>query len=228
MKRLAASLTMALALWLTPGVLSRAEPDPGANPASLAGQLIVAAPGIGDPRFVGTVIFLVHQDKDGAFGLMVNRPIGRRPIAELLAALGQDAKGVSGTAPIFAGGPLAPDYGFVLHTADYHDDRTLQIDGHFSVTSDAKILNAIAAGNGPKQSLIAFGYAGWAPGQLEDELGHNDWYLAPTDIDLLFDADRDSVCSALTISAPCDSNIACVKPSVWRSRIARSPPRWRR
>ncbi|HEX4112959.1 MAG TPA: YqgE/AlgH family protein [Stellaceae bacterium] len=186
-------LLLVLALWLAPVALTRAAPDASDAAESLAGQLIVAAPGIGDPRFDGAVILIIHHDKDGAFGIAINRPIGTRPLAELLEALGQDGKGVTGTARIFAGGPVDPEIGFVIHTPDYHDERTLAIGGDFAVTSDTKILRAMAAGKGPKQRLVAFGYAGWGPGQLEDEMNHNDWYATPADAALLFDADRDSV-----------------------------------
>ncbi len=178
-----------VAVWLLPLAASSA-PAP-AN--SLAGWLLVAAPDIDDARFSGAVIFLVHQDQDGALGIVINRPIGERSYAEILDAIGEDAKGAPGKTRIFAGGPLEQDVGLVLHGADYHDKETLKIDGNFAVTSDARILRSLAAGTGPKRSLIAFGYAGWKPGQLEDELGTNEWYLAPADTALLFDADRDSV-----------------------------------
>jgi putative transcriptional regulator len=193
MMRAARWLLVMAALWLAPTALLRAAPDAGDTADSLAGQLIVAAPGIGDPRFDGAVIFIIHHDKNGAFGIAINRPIQSRSFADLLEALGQNGKGVAGTARIVAGGPVQPDIGFVIHTPDYHDDRTLPVGADFAVTSDTKILRAIAAGSGPKQSLIAFGYAGWGPGQLEDEMSHNDWYATQADSALLFDDDRDSV-----------------------------------
>ena len=160
---------------------------------SIAGQLLVAAPGIDDPRFADTVIYVVHHDRDGAFGIVINRPAGTKSIAELLESIGQDPNGATGSVPIFIGGPVQSELGFVLHTADYHDSMTLRVDDKFAVTSDPNILCDIAAGKGPKRSLVAFGYTGWGPGQLEDELGHNAWYLAPADGELLFDQDRDSV-----------------------------------
>jgi putative transcriptional regulator len=187
------ALCLALIVWLAPTMLTRAAPENGADTATLTGQLLVAAPGIGDPRFDGTVIYLIHHGRDGAFGLAINRPVSRRKFAELLEALDQDAKGVTGDVRIFSGGPLQPEIGFVLHTGDYHDDRTIGVDSRFGVTSDSQVLRAIAAGKGPKKSLIVFGYAGWGPGQLEDEMSHNDWYVTPADAALLFDEDRDAV-----------------------------------
>jgi putative transcriptional regulator len=126
-------------------------------------------------------------------GIVINRPIGEEKLSDLLAAMGASGTGVAGNVRLFAGGPLEPDLGFVLHSPDYHDARTLRLEPRVAMTSDGEILRAIAAGKGPKQRLIAFGYAGWGPGQLEKELDHNDWYLAPADPDLLFDADRDDV-----------------------------------
>jgi putative transcriptional regulator len=188
-----AALWVALVVWLAPALLSHAAPPEGTATANLTGQLLVAAPGIGDPRFDGTVIYLIHHDKNGAFGVAINRPVGKHKLSELLDALGQPSKGVNGEVRIFAGGPVQPEIGIVLHTADYHSDRTVAVDARFAITSDSQILRAIASGKGPKKSLIAFGYAGWGPGQLEDEISHNDWYVAPADAALLFDDDRDTV-----------------------------------
>jgi putative transcriptional regulator len=192
MKKIA--LLLVFAIWLGPAMLTRAAPKDGAKDAAgLTGELLVAAPGIGDPRFDGTVIYLIHHDKDGAFGIAINRPAGEQKLSDLLEALGKDGKGVSGSARIFAGGPVQPEIGFVLHTTDYKDDSTIGVDSRFAVTSDAKILRAIGAGKGPKKSLIVFGYSGWGPGQLEDEMSHNDWYVTPADATLLFDDDRDTL-----------------------------------
>jgi putative transcriptional regulator len=188
-----ATLWAAVVIWLVPTFLSRAAPPESAPTANLTGQLLVAAPGIGDPRFDGAVIYLIHHDKNGAFGVAINRPAGKHKLAELLDALGQPSKGVNGEARIFAGGPVQPEIGIVVHTSDYHSDRTVAVDARFAITSDSQILRAIAVGNGPKKSLIAFGYAGWGPGQLEDEMSHNDWYVTPADAALLFDDDRDTV-----------------------------------
>jgi putative transcriptional regulator len=188
-----AALWLALVVWLVPALLGQAAPPDAIATANLTGQLLVAAPGIGDPRFDGAVIYLIHHDKNGAFGVAINRPVGKHKLSELLDALGQPSKGVNGEVRIFAGGPVQPEIGIVLHTTDYHSDRTVAVDTRFAITSDSQILRAIASGKGPKKSLIAFGYAGWGPGQLEDEMSHNDWYVAPADATLLFDDDRDTV-----------------------------------
>jgi len=164
--------------------------------ASLAGQLLVASPSIGDPRFAGTVILMVRHDKDGAFGIVVNRPIGERPLAAILEIIGEKDATVAGTVRIFAGGPVQPEIGFVIHGGDYQGPGTIEINDRLAVTANREILRDIGHGKGPAQSLIAFGYAGWAPGQLEGELARRDWAIAPGEPKLIFDEDRDKVWDA--------------------------------
>ena len=176
-------------------VLTAALPAPTALPqrASLAGQLLVAAPSMGDPRFYQTVIMLVRHDRNGAMGIVVNRPLQERPLAALLEALGEKADGATGNVRIFAGGPVQPELGFVLHSAEYRRADTMEIDGHLAMTSSREILRDIATNRGPKQSLVAFGYAGWAPGQLEGELVQGVWFTAPADAKLIFEEERERV-----------------------------------
>jgi putative transcriptional regulator len=166
------------------------------TPASLAGQLLVASPSMGDPRFARTVIVMVRHDKDGAFGIIVNRPIGERPLAGLLEMLGEKETTVAGTVRIFAGGPVQPEMGFVIHSSDYHRPGTIDINGRVAMTASREILRDIGHGTCPKQSLIAFGYAGWGPGQLEGELARRDWSITPGEPKLIFDEDRESVWDA--------------------------------
>jgi putative transcriptional regulator len=158
---------------------------------SLAGQLLIAAPNMGDPRFYRTVVLLVLHDRNGAMGIVVNRPLEERPLASLLEALGETATGVAGSVRIFAGGPVQPELGFVIHSADYHRPETVAIEGHLAMTSSREILRDIANGRGPKQSLAAFGYAGWGPGQLEGELAQRFWFTTPADANLVFEEARD-------------------------------------
>jgi putative transcriptional regulator len=162
-------------------------------PVSLAGQLLVASPSMGDPRFERTVILMVRHDKNGAFGIVVNRPVGEHPLASILEMLGEKEPTVAGTARIFAGGPVQPEIGFIVHSPDYHRPGTTDINEHAAVTSSRDILRDIGNGQGPSKSLIAFGYAGWGPGQLEGELARRDWVIAPGDQRLIFDEDRDKV-----------------------------------
>jgi putative transcriptional regulator len=176
----------ALAAMLVPAWWLAAPPAAAQAPApaSLAGQLLVAAPSMGDPRFRETVIFMVHHNKDGAFGIVLNRPIGERPLAGLLEMIGEKEATVTGTVRIHVG---------VLHSTDYREPATLEVTAGVAMTSSRDILRGIGHGQGPKQSLIAFGYAGWAPGQLEGELARRDWAIAAGEPKLIFDEDRDKV-----------------------------------
>jgi len=161
--------------------------------ATLAGQLLVATPAMGDPRFTQTVIFMARHDKNGAFGIVINRPVGERPLASLLEALGEKDEGAEGNVPIFAGGPVQPEIGFVVHSAEYRRAGTIVVDSHVAVTANRDILRDIAHKHGPDKSLIAFGYAGWGPSQLEGELASRAWFTAEEDVGLIFDLARDKV-----------------------------------
>jgi putative transcriptional regulator len=158
--------------------------------ASLAGQLLIASPNIGDPRFAHTVILMVKHDKDGAFGITINRPVGEKSIASLLEASGEDVSDIEGTLSIFAGGPVQPELGFVVHSAEYRRDETIEVDEHVAMTASRQILRDIGHNHGPQKSLFALGYAGWGPGQLENELARHDWFTAPEEPKLIFDDDR--------------------------------------
>lgn len=187
--------TLLPALWLDAARPTAAQTQ---APVSLAGQFLVATPSMGDPRFDRTVILMVAHDQNGALGLVINRLIGARPIATLLQRLGeQDTSGVTGNVRVFSGGPVQPGVGFVIHSTDYHRAQTLDIDKRVALTSSREIIHDIGNGSGPKQSLIAFGYAGWGPGQLEDEMKNRVWVTAPVDLKLIFDEDRDKLWEAV-------------------------------
>jgi len=184
-----------LALLAAPAALFAAPPGPADAPApfSLRGQLLIATPAMRDTRFDRAVILMVRHDRDGALGIVINHPLGEKPLAEILAALGTKDTAASGSVRIFLGGPVQPEVGFVVHSTDYRRPETLEVDGRFAATSSREVLRDIAMNTGPTKSLIAFGYAGWAPGQLEAELGRSVWYTAPADAGLVFDDDRDKV-----------------------------------
>jgi putative transcriptional regulator len=158
--------------------------------ASLAGQLLIASPNIGDPRFAHAVILMVKHDKDGAFGITINRPVGEKSIASLLEAPGEDVSDIEGTLSVFAGGPVQPELGFVVHSAEYRRDETIEVDERVAMTASRQILRDIGHNRGPQKSLFALGYAGWGPGQLESELARHDWFTAPEEPELIFDDDR--------------------------------------
>jgi putative transcriptional regulator len=179
----------AAAIFAAATLLGPVAADPPET-VSLTGQLLIAAPTIGDPRFAHTVILMVRHDRQGAFGIVINRPVGEGSIASLLEGAGEDVSGISGSVKIFAGGPVQQELGFVVHSAEYHLDETLDVDGRVAMTANRQVLRDIGHSQGPVKSLFALGYAGWGPGQLEGELAHHDWFTTPAEPRLIFDDDR--------------------------------------
>jgi putative transcriptional regulator len=167
----------------------------------LDGQLLVAMPSMSDRRFARSVIYVCAHSAQGAMGLIVNQRAPHISFSELLGQLsieGDDGPG-EGNQPlelmdvdVHVGGPVETGRGFVLHSSDYFAaDSTLTIDADVSLTATIDILKAIAGGKGPSRAMLALGYAGWRPGQLEDEIQANGWLHCPSDLDLLFDRNLD-------------------------------------
>src|SRR6266446_7599641 len=183
---------IAAAMLLPATLLHAALPTPTDAPehGALTGQLLIAAPTLGDPRFAHTVILMVRHDREGAFGIVINRPVGESPIASLLEGAGEDVSGISGNVRIFAGGPVQQELGFVVHSVEYRLDETLEVDGRVAMTANRQVLRDIGHNRGPVKSLFALGYAGWGPGQLEGELARHDWFTTPAEPRLIFDDDR--------------------------------------
>jgi putative transcriptional regulator len=175
---------------------ARPTPEPAQSATSLVGQLLIASPDMGDPNFYHAVILMVQHSKDGALGIVINRPAGELPLADLMKAIGQDTTGIVGSVRIFAGGPVEPQIGFVVHSTEYHRAETVDIDGRVAMTSNPEVLRDIGHGEGPKKSLVAFGYTGWGPGQLEAEMARHAWFTATQDPTLIFDTDRQKVWEA--------------------------------
>ena len=161
----------------------------------LDGQLLVAMPLMTDKRFARSVIYICAHSAEGAMGLIVNQRAPNIRFAELLQRLSispneGEALGEDIDLDVHVGGPVETERGFVLHSADYYTaDATLAIDEDVSLTATIDILKAIAKGNGPKSAILALGYAGWAPGQLENEIQHNGWLHCSADLDLIFGQD---------------------------------------
>ena len=175
-----------------------AAAEPAAD--SLAGQLLVASAAIQDPRFHHSVILLLRHDASGAFGIVINRPLGERPIAELFADAhrgdGNNTtkdSGLEGMIRVFLGGPVEPQYGFVIHGGDYRRRETLRLENGIAMTATKEVLQDIGRHQGPEKYLFALGYAGWGAGQLEGEIARRDWFTAPADGDLVFDEERGAV-----------------------------------
>ena len=169
------------------------NPDEAPAPPSLAGQLLVAAPSMGDPRFERSVILIVQHSPGGALGIVINKPIGETSIASVFEALGQKGSDVAGDVRVFSGGPVQPEVGFVVHSADYRRPETVAVNNRLSMTSSLGVLQDIGAGKGPAKTLVAFGYTGWGPNQLEREIGERAWGIAEADPALVFDEERDKV-----------------------------------
>jgi putative transcriptional regulator len=153
----------------------------------LTAKLLIAMPGMGDPRFDRSVIFMCAHSEDGAMGLIVNKPAPDLAFADLLEQLGIEAGPGAIRLPVHAGGPVEHGRGFVLHSADYRrPGSTLGVDDRFGMTATLEILEDIAKGEGPKSAFLALGYAGWGPGQLEDEIRRNGWLTCDASEELVF------------------------------------------
>ncbi len=158
--------------------------------ASLNGQLLIAMPGMGDPRFEKSVVFMCAHSEDGALGLIVNKPSPELEFSTLLQQLDIDVPRPNRDIRVHFGGPVEHGRGFVLHSGDYEgNDSTLQVDDSFGMTATLDVLEDIARGTGPSDALLALGYSGWGPGQLEDEILQNGWLTCDASPEIVFDGD---------------------------------------
>jgi putative transcriptional regulator len=163
----------------------------------LDGQMLIASPSMQDERFARSVIYVCAHSSEGAMGIVINRPAANIKFPDLLVKLNvipaadvirlpSRATGVT----VLKGGPVETERGFVLHSADYFiENSTLPIDEGVCLTATLDILKAIASGDGPASAILALGYAGWAPGQLENEMQANGWLHCSADRHLIFDTD---------------------------------------
>jgi putative transcriptional regulator len=153
----------------------------------LTNHFLIAMPQLADPNFFHTVTYICEHNSDGALGIVINRPMDVR-LGEVFEHMGVQATDAhSAELPVYMGGPVQRERGFVLHEPPGEWEATLQITEALSVTTSRDILDAIAQGAGPKRALIALGYAGWAAGQLEQEIANNAWLSGPADPRVLFD-----------------------------------------
>ena len=157
----------------------------------MTGQLLIAMPTMGDPRFERTVIYMCAHSADGAMGLVVNKQASEIDFPELLNQLEIETANIKNAIPIRVGGPVETGRGFVLHSLDYRQDSTLAVTEDVGLTATVDILRSIAEGEGPAHSLLTLGYAGWSAGQLDDEIQANGWLNVTPDAALLFDKDLD-------------------------------------
>ena len=178
-------------------------PDDSSNDSDLdgsylSGQLLIAMPGMQDPRFEKSVIYICAHNDEGAMGLLINRPIESLTFPELLEQLeitpptdASHALGAEKPIRVLFGGPVEQARGFVLHSPDYLQDASMAVDENIALTATTDILKAIADGKGPTRCLLALGYAGWGPGQLDVEIKSNGWLNVDADEKLIFGTDLD-------------------------------------
>jgi putative transcriptional regulator len=171
----------------------------GVKPGFLDGQMLIAMPSMGDERFARAVIYMCAHSADGAMGIIVNQPAAHISFSDLLVQLEVlpaadliQLPGQAGGVKVLKGGPVDTQRGFVLHSADFFiENSTLPIDEGICLTATLDILKAIARGDGPASAVLALGYAGWAPGQLETEIHQNGWLHCAADAELIFGPDTE-------------------------------------
>lgn len=167
----------------------------------LGGKLLIATPMIGDPRFDRSVILMCDHSDEHAMGIIINKPVSGLRLPELFEQLGVESDASAPDRAVMLGGPVERDRGFVLHSDDFAaDGSTLPVSEGIGLTATKDILEAIASDHPPRRSVLALGYAGWGPGQLEDELTANAWLVAEPDETLIFgDGNEDKWEQALAI-----------------------------
>ena len=180
---------------LTPTSVSGSGPLAMAGGPWLTGQALIAMPSLAGSSFARSVIYMCAHTADGAMGIVLNQPLVSPSFEGLLKTLGVAPLPPARSIRLHSGGPVDNGRGFVLHTTDWTGDGSLRVDERLALTASLDILKAIAEGGGPQQGLLALGYAGWGPGQLDREMQENAWLsvaLNADDIGLVFDADHAS------------------------------------
>jgi putative transcriptional regulator len=159
----------------------------------LTGKVLIAMPGMGDPRFDGSVVYICSHSQDGAMGLIINKPLRDLRLAEVLRKINLPPGPHAPDLVVHFGGPVETGRGFVLHSADYRAGKsTLYLPDQLGMTATRDILEAMALGMGPQRALITLGYAGWGEGQLESEIADNGWLTAESSEALLFAMEDDA------------------------------------
>jgi putative transcriptional regulator len=159
----------------------------------LSGQLLIAMPGIGDPRFERSLILVCAHDNEHAMGIAVNRPVEGLTVPDLLRRLEVETSRMLEEDLVLLGGPVEMERGFVLHTDDYHAEHSLDVNGGLALTTTREVLEAMGSHNAhPRKAILALGYAGWGAGQLEREIRDNVWLTVGADEALVFDGDYDT------------------------------------
>ena len=159
----------------------------------LTGKILVAMPEMGDPRFSSAVIFMCSHSKSGAMGLTINKPSDRHSFSDLLKQLRIEVYPHTPDLPVNIGGPVEAGRGFVLHSPEYDSgEGTLKIGSDYGMTASFEVLEELSKGEGPDKGILALGYSGWGPGQIEDEIAMNGWLVSEASEDLIFGSDNNN------------------------------------
>jgi putative transcriptional regulator len=172
--------------------MARRKSIPPPPEGFLTGQLLIAMPAMADPRFSQCVIYMCAHTPEGAMGLVLNRPVVKPTFDDLLEQLNVAPRPPARQIRLCAGGPVENARGFVLHTVDWTGEGSLRVNDDLALTASLDVLQVIAGGGGPRECVLALGYAGWGPGQLDREIHQNAWLSGPADERLLFDSDHDT------------------------------------
>tara|TARA_S200000501_G_scaffold152764_1_gene143985 strand:- start:6 stop:620 length:615 start_codon:yes stop_codon:yes gene_type:complete len=156
----------------------------------LAGKLIIAMPTMSDPRFKRSVVCICAHNEDGAIGIIINKIIESLSFSKIIKQLKLKKNMTKNDYKdhIYFGGPVETERGFILHSSDYSSENSTSINSEISMTASTEILQALIDGNGPNKSIVALGYAGWGPGQLDTEIQSNAWLSVESDLELVFSA----------------------------------------
>lgn len=152
----------------------------------LTGRILIASPSMDDERFARAIILVCDHDDDHALGIVLNKSLPDFTLSKLLHDLGYEAKDCPNNAPILEGGPCQPDRGFVLHSHEWKHDGTIEVNDLVSMSVSKEILSEISAGKEPQNIIIALGYSGWGPGQLENEIVANSWLVCDANEEIVF------------------------------------------
>lgn len=173
----------------------------------LTGQFLIAMPALDDPNFFHSVTFICEHNDEGAMGLVINRPTSIS-VGEVMSQLGLEwPEAAVADQIVFQGGPVETERGFVIHQPVGDWDATIDVNGEFGVSSSRDILEDISEGRGPEQLLVTLGYAGWGPGQLEQEMAENAWLTVPADASILFNTDTEKRWEAAAQAVGVDLNL---------------------
>ncbi len=174
--------------------------------SSLRGQFLIAMPNLQDPVFAHSITYICEHSKEGALGIVINHPLDIN-LGEAFKQLDLDQQGPNIDMPVLSGGPVQTDRGFVLHPHGQKWESTVEVTDTVSLTASRDIMVSLAENNGPQKAVVALGYAGWSPGQIEEEIAANSWLTTPADSEILFDTPSEQRWSAASKHLGIDLNL---------------------